>query len=161
MSPLAFERILQERDLDAILEIENLSFSSPWTRDMYAWELKNPAVSHLLALRDDGRIQGFVGFWVVFDELHLNNLAVRPESRGRGYGRALVEHALREGARLGARQALLEVRRSNVIARRLYERFGFELMGLRPRYYARPAEDALVLCKKRLDPVEVPGADRS
>jgi ribosomal-protein-alanine N-acetyltransferase len=129
---------------------------------MYAWELKNPEVSHLFVLRtDDGIVQGFAGFWVVFDELHLNNLAVRPESRGRGYGRALLKYALSEGVRLGARQAMLEVRRSNTAARRLYEQFGFELMGLRPRYYARPEEDALVLWKRELNPVEIARAGRS
>jgi ribosomal-protein-alanine N-acetyltransferase len=72
----------------------------------------------------------------------------------------LLTHALTEGARLGARQATLEVRRSNLAARRLYERFGFELMGLRPRYYARPDEDALVLWKGELDAADPTDADR-
>lgn len=158
--PFIFERILHEGDLDGILEVENLSFTNPWTREMYAWELRNPEVSHLSVLRtSDGLIHGFVGFWVVFDELHLNNLAVRPESRGRGYGAALLEHALSEGVRRGARQATLEVRRSNETARRLYERFGFEVMGLRPRYYARPDEDALVLWKRQLDVPRDPAPD--
>jgi ribosomal-protein-alanine N-acetyltransferase len=161
MNPHVFERIVREQDLDEILEVENLSFTNPWTREMYAWELRNPEVSHLAALRThDGIVQGFVGFWVIFDELHLNNLAVRPEARGRGYGAALLTHALTEGARLGARQATLEVRRSNLAARRLYERFGFELMGLRPRYYARPDEDALVLWKGELDAADPTDADR-
>jgi ribosomal-protein-alanine N-acetyltransferase len=162
MASFAFDRITLERDLGDVLEIEQASFTNPWTREMYAWELKNPAVSHLFALRtEDGVAQGFVGFWVVFDELHLNNLAVRPESRGRGYGSALLEFALAEGARRGARQATLEVRRSNTAARRLYDRFGFELMGLRPGYYARPDEDALVLWKRDLAPAETARADRS
>ena len=145
------EPVIDERELDDVLEVEVASFSNPWTREMYLWELRNPEVSHLHVLRTGDRlVVGFVGFWIVFDELHLNNLAVRPEYRGRGFGAALLTHVLTEGARLGARQAALEVRRSNEAARRLYERFGFELVGLRPKYYARPEEDALVLMKRHL-----------
>jgi ribosomal-protein-alanine N-acetyltransferase len=156
------EPVIDERELDDLLEVEVASFSNPWTREMYLWELRNPEVSHLHVLRTDDRlVVGFVGFWIVFDELHLNNLAVRPEYRGRGFGAALLTHVLTEGARLGARQAALEVRRSNEAARRLYERFGFELVGLRPKYYAQPEEDALVLMKRHLFHPEDSRADRA
>ena len=79
------------------------------------------------------------------DQAHINNLAVRPELRGRGLGTHLLESVLDEAARLGATHATLEVRRSNVAGQRLYERAGFELAGVRKNYYTKPVEDALIL----------------
>ena len=88
---------------------------------------------------------GFCCFWLVLDEIHISNLAVRAECQGRGYGSALLEHVLEVGASRGARRATLEVRRSNAAARRLYERLGFEVAATRPNYYINPREDALIL----------------
>ena len=133
-------------DLDAVLEMEQASFANPWTRDMLTWEIEHSDVSYFYVLRTTTQaVAAYCSFWLVFHELHLNNLAVRPECRGRGLARALLTHVLREGARLGARRATLEVRRSNTTARRLYERVGFRVGGTRPDYYTEPAEDALVL----------------
>jgi ribosomal-protein-alanine N-acetyltransferase len=83
--------------------------------------------------------------WLIFDELHINNLAVLPEWRRRGVASALLRHVLAEGAAGGATRATLEVRASNVPAIALYEGFGFVTRGRRPRYYTNPAEDALIL----------------
>lgn len=136
-------------DLEAILAIEEASFTNPWTRDMYVAELENRGVSYCFVIRDAaGAIIGFCSFWRVLDELHINNLAVTPEHRGRGAGTALLERVLAEGHALGARRATLEVRRSNEAARRLYERLGFVLAGVRRGYYTSPTEDALVLWKE-------------
>jgi ribosomal-protein-alanine N-acetyltransferase len=144
------ERTLSDRDLDAIVAIEAASFSNPWTRDMYVRELQNPDVSFLYVLRGVEGVIGFCSFWLVLDELHINNLAVRGEFRGRGAGTALLDHALREGASRGAERATLEVRRSNAPARRLYERLGFEVAATRPNYYVSPPEDALILWRGAL-----------
>lgn len=152
------ERTLTEKDLDEIVAIELASFSNPWTRQMYLRELQNPDVSFLYVLRvpidTNGQrthqIAGFCSFWLVLDEIHINNLAVRPEYHGRGLGTALLEHVLQAGARRGAERATLEVRRSNTPARRLYERLGFEVAATRPNYYASPPEDALILWKGAL-----------
>jgi [ribosomal protein S18]-alanine N-acetyltransferase len=88
----------------------------------------------------------------VFDEVHINNLAVAPAHRGRGYGTELLRHALAEGRRLGARRATLEVRQSNLAAQRLYARLGFRVAGRRPAYYTHPVEDAFILWRDTLDP---------
>jgi ribosomal-protein-alanine N-acetyltransferase len=77
--------------------------------------------------------------------VHIHTLAVRPQGRNRGYGSARLRHVLLEAARAGARRATLEVRRSNESARRLYERFGFRIAGVRRDYYSHPTEDALIL----------------
>jgi [ribosomal protein S18]-alanine N-acetyltransferase len=152
------ERTLSEQDLDEIVAIEEASFSNPWTRQMYLRELQNPDVSFLYVLRvpvaGDGpairRIVGFCSFWLVLDEIHINNLAVRGEYHGQRMGTALLEHVLQAGASRGAERATLEVRRSNAPARRLYERLGFTVAATRPNYYVSPPEDALILWRGAL-----------
>jgi ribosomal-protein-alanine N-acetyltransferase len=81
----------------------------------------------------------------VFDEIHINNVALRPHYRGRGIGTALLRHVLAEGRQLGARRATLEVRASNEAACRLYQRLGFYVAATRRNYYTNPVEDALIL----------------
>jgi len=137
-------------DLDAVLEIETASFTSPWTREMYLAELQNVGISFCYVARDEGGIVlGFCSFWRVVDELHINNLAVAAPSRRRGIGTALLDYVLKEGVRMGARRATLEVRRSNDAARHLYERLGFSAAGVRPAYYTNPVEDALILWREQ------------
>jgi [ribosomal protein S18]-alanine N-acetyltransferase len=136
-------------DLDRILEIEQASFVNPWTREMYLAELDNHGVSFCYLVRDSSQqVIGFCSFWRVLDELHINNLAVVPSRRGAGAGTALLREVLRESARMGAERATLEVRRSNEAARRLYERLGFSVAGVRRSYYTNPVEDALVLWRE-------------
>jgi len=138
--------ISDDQDLDGVLEVEGESFSNPWTRDMYVWELQNRSVCHIFIVRTpECRVAGFCACWLVFDEVHINNVAIRPAYRGLGMGTALLQHVLAEGRRLGARRATLEVRASNVGARRLYERLGFYMAGTRRNYYTSPVEDALIL----------------
>jgi ribosomal-protein-alanine N-acetyltransferase len=135
-----------EDDLAGVLEVEQASFTNPWTREMYSWELQNRSVCHIFVVRAiEPRVVGFCTFWLVLDEIHINNVAIRPEFRGRGIGTALLHHILAEAARLGARRATLEVRASNEGARRLYERLGFYVAGRRRHYYTNPVEDALIL----------------
>jgi ribosomal-protein-alanine N-acetyltransferase len=149
------EPITPEQDLDIVLEVENESFTNPWTREMYLWELQNSDVSHVFVLRTESeRVAAFCSFWLVFDELHINNLAVRPKCRGQGMATALLNNVLEHGERVGARRATLEVRRSNEPARRLYEGLGFEVAGIRPGYYTNPTEDALILWRKPPGPVD-------
>jgi ribosomal-protein-alanine N-acetyltransferase len=133
-------------EIDYVIELERESFSKPWTRDMYVAELSNRDVSSLYLAKDAARQPiGFCCFWRIVDELHINNLAVTPQMRRRGLGTALLLRALDEGYLLGARRALLEVRQSNVAARRLYEALGFRPNGVRREYYTQPVEDALML----------------
>jgi [ribosomal protein S18]-alanine N-acetyltransferase len=142
---------LDERDLDEVLAIERASFSNPWTRDMFVWELQNRDVSYGYVLRtSEGRVAAFCTVWIIQDELHINNVAVHPDQRGQGAGMAVLRFVLRLAAGLGARRATLEVRRSNAAARRLYERLGFRIVGVRRNYYSDPPEDALILWCDRL-----------
>ena len=150
---LTIEPMTSPKQIADVLAIEEAAFTNPWTREMYLAELENRGVSYCFLARDDGgRTVGFCSFWRVLDELHINNLAVASGARRGGVASALLQHVLVEGARLGARRATLEVRRSNEAARLLYERFGFSVAGVRRAYYTKPVEDALVLWRERLDP---------
>lgn len=149
--PWTIEPLTSQADLDAVLAIEEASFTSPWTREMYLAELENKGVSYFyLAKTPLGEIVGFCSFWRVLDELHVNNLAVAPKHRRAHAATALLSRVLEDGARMGAQRATLEVRRSNEPAQRLYERFRFTVAGVRRGYYSNPVEDALVLWKEGL-----------
>ena len=152
MTAWCIEEVTSLDQIDAILAIEVVSFTNPWTREMYHAELENRGVSYCYAAKDEtGTIVGFCSFWRVLDELHINNLAVLPSRRRAGVATTLLEHVLREGVALGATRATLEVRRSNEAARLLYERFGFAVTNIRRAYYTKPVEDALVLWRERLN----------
>jgi ribosomal-protein-alanine N-acetyltransferase len=145
------EPLAGDDDVTGVLDVEQESFTNPWTREMYAWELQNRALCHIYVVRGPDRpVIGFCTFWLVHDEMHINNVAMRPEYRGQGIGTALLHHVLAAAAGLGARRATLEVRASNDGARRLYERLGFYVAGRRRNYYSSPVEDALILWRDDL-----------
>ena len=135
-----------EGDLDAIDEIERLSFPAPWPKETFAGELRRE-----WARIDVGRvgdlIVGFNNYWIVAAELHILAIATHPEARGRGFGRRLLDHALAQAAASGCQLATLEVRRSNHAAIALYERAGFQTVHVRANYYQDDGEDALVMLR--------------
>jgi ribosomal-protein-alanine N-acetyltransferase len=148
---LRIDPLAGAEDIDDVLRIEQASFANPWTREMYLAELEHRGTSYCyIAREDEGEAVGFCSFWRILDELHINNLAVLPEKRRSGIATALLQFVMLEGARLGAQRATLEVRRSNEVARRLYEQFGFAVAGVRRAYYTQPVEDALVLWREQL-----------
>jgi [ribosomal protein S18]-alanine N-acetyltransferase len=149
MAAWTIEPLTSRAEIDTILQIEEASFTRPWTREMYLGELENTGVSFLYLARDgDRQVAGFCAVWRVMDEIHINNLAVAPPFRRAGVASAMLTHVLSEGARLGARRATLEVRQSNAAARQLYEKFGFSVAAVRRQYYTQPEEDALVLWRE-------------
>jgi len=151
MPSWTIEPLTSPAQIDDILAVEEASFSSPWTREMYLAELNNTGVSYFyLARAPTGDVVGFCSFWHVLEELHINNLAVLPAHRRARMGTALLLRVLEDGAKLGARRATLEVRRSNEAAQKLYEKFGFAVAGVRRLYYSNPPEDALVLWRDGL-----------
>ena len=149
MSRPIIERLAGPDDLDAVLAIEEASFNNPTTREWYEGELKRPEVCFIYVMRTpDHPVAGFCAFWLVIDQAHINNLAIRPELRGRGLGTHLLESIVTEARHLGATSLTLEVRRSNVAAQRLYAKAGFYEASVRKNYYTQPVEDALVLSRK-------------
>jgi ribosomal-protein-alanine N-acetyltransferase len=143
---LVIEPVNLQRDLDAIAEIARQSFPNPWTREMFAQELSQQPLARGYVLRSpEDTVAAFCTCWLVVDELHINTVAVRPELRRQGLARMLLEYVFREASARGARHVLLEVRRSNVAAIRLYEELGFAVEAVRAGYYPSPSEDALIL----------------
>jgi [ribosomal protein S18]-alanine N-acetyltransferase len=135
--------------IDAVVALESESFSNPWPRETLIWELKNSDVTRVHLLRDDGgRVVAFSLCWLIFDELHINTLAVDRAERRKGLATALLRHVLAEAAAEGAGKATLEVRASNSAALALYARLGFRITAKRPRYYTNPEEDALILWRE-------------
>ena len=141
-----------DADIDAIVALETDSFTNPWSRDTLVWELRNSDVTLVYVLRrDDERIAAFCVCWIIFDELHINTLAVAPADRRQGYATTLLREVMKDAAAKGAQKATLEVRASNQSALALYERLGFYVAAKRPGYYAKPQEDALILWRDSLD----------
>jgi ribosomal-protein-alanine N-acetyltransferase len=135
-----------EADLDAVVKIERASLPSPWARTAFADELARPwARLEILRHAQSGGVVAFCNYWLVADELHILNLAVRPEDRRRGHAARLLRHILDEAKRGGVRSISLEVRVSNHAASALYRKFGFREVGIRPKYYANNGEDALLM----------------
>jgi len=149
--PVVVEPLADAADLDGILSVDHASFLRPWTKAMYESELKNAAVTRIFVIRtDECAVAGYCAAWFVTPELHINNLAIRPEYRRRRLATILLEHVLERARAEGGERATLEVRRSNHAARALYEGLGFRVRGVRRDYYAEPVEDALILWREPL-----------
>jgi ribosomal-protein-alanine N-acetyltransferase len=134
-------------DIPQVMAIDHLSFPLPWSATSYRHELtQNPASHFTVAITGPPRdILGYIGYWFIVDEAHINTLAVHPAWRGLGLGEQLLLHALAQARAEGARLATLEVRASNTVAQRLYSKHGFERVGRRKKYYQNNQEDALLL----------------
>jgi ribosomal-protein-alanine N-acetyltransferase len=144
------------RDLDAVIDIERDSFADPsWSRDTFRGLLTAPRTRFVVACATtadagggDAATIGYIVLSHVVDEAEIANLAVAPEWRGRGVGGHLVDVAIEAAAASGVRSLFLEVRESNTAAQRLYRSRDFVVVGRRPGYYRRPAEDALLLQRR-------------
>ena len=138
-------------DLLAVEALQRKTFTNPWGAEAIRWELENTDVARLyLWCEPEGPPVAYCACWVIFDELHINSLAVDPAWRRRGIARELLQHVIAESAAGGAASATLEVRASNEAARELYEGLGFHVEGVRRDYYRDPREDALILWKRAL-----------
>jgi len=139
---------MRAEDLDAVMEVERRSFPEPWSPGLFLHELKVPFSKTVLAWTGNGtrELAGYVVRWSVGDETHILNLAVRPESRRGGVGRALVELVVREAVERRATVITLEVRRENTPAIALYRSFGFTERGVRRNYYGH-GHDAIIMSR--------------
>lgn len=139
-------RRMFEADLDGVLEIERLSFPKPWSRDSFLSEVTENACARYVVLLEDGKIAGFGGMWVIIDEAHVNNIAVHPDCRRRGYGRLIMKELMRVAWKAAEiTQMTLEVRVTNVQAIDLYMSMGFDVAGRRRGYYEDNGEDAYIM----------------
>ena len=145
MSSLALDRMRPE-DLDEVLTIERASFTMPWSRGAFLYEMQQNRVARCWVARDDdGHVAGYLCLWEVADEVHITNVAVRPDARRQGIARALLSSVIDNARARAFKIVVLEVRPSNHHALTLYESFGFRVVGRRHGYYYDTGEDALVM----------------
>jgi len=134
-------------DIQDILKIEEKSFPSPWTVNMFLEELSNPLSRSFLAKRRDlePTVLGYIFYQVVAFEMHILNIAVHPSYRSLGVGSTLLSSCLKKEKLNSARYAFLEVRENNKAAIKLYQKLGFKRIGLRKNYYRKENTNALVM----------------
>ncbi len=138
-------RRADEKDIDAIAAMELICFpEDPWSRDMVAAEFSGLNPSRYYVAEEGGQILAYAGIWIIPPEGYITNVAVHPEHRRRGLGSLILQKLVEEGLSEGVTDITLEVRVSNGPAIALYQTFGFEEAGVRPRYY-RDGEDALIM----------------
>lgn len=146
-----FLRQMQTWDLEQVVEIEEQSFSGPWSKFIFQCELADNEFAHYLVVttgQDTKKVLGYGGIWVIIDEAHLTNLAIKPEYRGRKLGELLLKGLEVIAIEKGALRMTLEVRVSNKRAQGLYRKLGFVPAGIRPKYYVVGNEDALIMWKE-------------
>ncbi len=137
-------------DLDQVVEIDRASFPTPWPQDAFLYEIKRKRnvicwVVETVTSDGEGELVASIVIWLILDEAHIGTLAVKPGYRCQKIGQKLLASSLMEAFRRGARRANLEVRESNQPAKNLYQKFGFEAVGLRRDYYTDNHEDAILM----------------
>lgn len=153
MSNLLYRRMTMD-DVISVQQIEQDTFPLPWTKQDFEKEMTVNRCARYVVAVEEGEILGFAGAWIVLDESHVTNIAVKRERRGEGIGKGLVDALMQYASNLGAASMMLEVRKSNLIAQSLYASRGFVRLGVRKKYYEDNGEDALVMVCDQMPPAE-------
>lgn len=140
-------RWMDEKDLDAVAEIEKLSFSVPWSKRLLEQGLFSD-LDYFLIVELEGRVAGYLNFRILAGEGEIERVAVHPQMRGRGFGRKLMEAMAEFSALKGVTDMTLDVRAGNKRAINLYESCGFVKEAVRKDYYRQPTEDALIMWRR-------------
>ncbi|MDR7433951.1 MAG: ribosomal protein S18-alanine N-acetyltransferase [Armatimonadota bacterium] len=131
--------------LPRVLEIERVSFPTPWPQDAYLQEIRGNRLASYIVAKVEEEVVGYAGMWVILDEAHITTIAVDPRYRRQSIGERLLLALIEEAIRRGARWMTLEVRKSNTAAQALYRKYGFRDIGVRRGYYSDNREDAIVM----------------
>jgi len=134
----------EEADLDEIMEIENVSFAAPWSRQCYL-DLAPLDTISFFVVKDEGKVLGYMLYQSSGEEMELHTIAVSPGHRREGIAKKMIEHMISDGKGRGILRFFLQVRPSNDSARALYKKYGFTTIGIRKNYYRDNFEDALVM----------------
>lgn len=140
-------RKMEERDIGAILEIEERCFTSQWTAEMFLYEIRENEFGHFYVICEADKIVGFIDFWITFETCQLANVAIHPDYQRRGYSKLLIDKMIDMANDMKCEKIMLEVRRSNKNAKQLYTSYEFIEMNIRKGYYSDNGEDAIVMCK--------------
>lgn len=138
-------RSIEEDDVDQIAEIEKECFATPWPREAFLTEIRENKLARYIVAEVDGKLAGYGGMWLIINEAHITNIAVKKEYRGLGIGNRIVESLIYYCTAHNIERMTLEVRKSNIVAQNLYKKYGFVEYGIRPSYYADNNEDAVIM----------------
>ena len=141
-------RRMRKEDIPEVSQMERLSFPTPWSSNIFSVELEKENFAFYYLLEYQNHLVAYGGYWKIKNEAHLVTLAVHPSFRRKGLGRRLLEHLIEKMQKQGLDTITLEVRSSNLTARKFYEKFGFKKIALRSKYYADTDEDAIVYWKR-------------
>lgn len=139
--------VMKPEHIPQVLSIEVKSFPIPWSYQAFMFEVTENDFAFYIVAQINKKVVGYAGMWIVLDEAHITNVAVHPEYRGCGVGRALMEELLKRTILMGAERITLEVRVSNNIAKDLYKSLGFVDVGVRKKYYSDNNEDAIIMLR--------------
>jgi len=142
-------RALEHSDIQALAKIEAESFSMPWSENAFEELLTRPYCFYLVALAD-GRPAGCCGYTVSFREASIDNVVVAKCYRNHGIAQRMLEELIAAGEKASVEAFTLEVRVSNAAAIHIYEKLGFQSEGIRPRFYEKPTEDALIMWRRKV-----------
>ena len=140
-------RWMDEKDLDAVAELEQLSFSVPWSRRLLEQGVLG-GLDYYLIMEQEGAVAGYLNFRIVAGEGEIERVAVHPQMRGRGFGRKLMEAMEEFAVSKGVTDMTLDVRAGNKRAINLYESCGFVKEAVRKDYYRQPTEDAFIMWRR-------------
>ncbi|MFG6340519.1 MAG: ribosomal protein S18-alanine N-acetyltransferase [Lachnospiraceae bacterium] len=140
-------RRMRAEDVPFISRLEEETFSMPWSADSFLQMIEKEDTAYFVA-EEDGRLLGGCGLLLIAGEGNITNVVVAPEARRRGVAAKLLAYLMEEGCRAGLNAYTLEVRVSNTAAIGLYEKLGFVSEGIRPNFYEKPAEDAMIMWKR-------------
>ncbi|GIO28124.1 ribosomal protein S18-alanine N-acetyltransferase [Ornithinibacillus bavariensis] len=138
-------REMELADIRGVMTVEAASFTTPWTEAIFRQEITENKYAHYYVMELADKIVGYVGMWIVHDDAQITNIAILPDFRGKKLGETLFRFSLQKAVRLGVTRLSLEVRVTNIIAQRMYRKFGLVPGGLRKQYYTDNNEDALVM----------------
>lgn len=140
-------RPMEEKDVESAGSLESAVFSMPWKSEDFLEMIQRPYAYYFVA-EDAGEIVGICGLIDAAGEGEIVNVVTAPSKRRRGIARSLLKRALDQCSQLEIKDVTLEVRTGNEPAIRLYESFGFKGEGIRPNFYEKPKEDALIMWKR-------------
>lgn len=144
---MIYYRRLRAEDVPAVSRLEEQTFSMPWSAESFRQMIEKEDTAYFVA-EEEGKILGGCGLFLIAGEGNITNVAVAPEARRRGVATGLLTYLLSEGDRAGLTAYTLEVRVSNKAAISLYEKLGFVSEGIRPNFYEKPREDAVIMWKR-------------
>ncbi|MGN0710657.1 MAG: ribosomal protein S18-alanine N-acetyltransferase [Anaerovoracaceae bacterium] len=144
-------RMAEEKDAAEMAALDKVCFADPWSEASFRQELTENDRAFYIAAEIEGKVVGYAGLWAILDEGHITNVAVSPDYRRKGIGRAIVGTLVEAAEENGLTSFTLEVRESNLPAQALYTEFGFEPAGLRKGYYLDNGENAVIMWRKPQD----------